>query len=285
MTLLVNLDRRRPLLAKAELGMDPQLALAVVDEMLGFARLRLAKARLPETVRARNRLLAKTVPTFRAELGDFFGGLLSRAGLGSVAKDDGFAFDPESIDWPDETGELTKVIRALYVKLGGSAFESIAQELGVDVKFDLESKVAAGIRSVVGNRVTGILETTRELIRSYVETSIERGYSVDQLVAGVDDDGFLGLGAIFAERAQTIALTETATAYNLSSSAAYRDSGLVETVLVFDGPECGWTEHDDPDLADGSVRSLDDADEYPTSHPNCQRAFGPIVSADAEAEA
>lgn len=280
MTLLINLDRARPVLAKAEPEMDWQLALATVDEMLGFARIRLAKARLPQAVRSRNRLLAKTVPTFRAELVEYFGGLLSRGG---IAKDDSFAFDPDSIDWRDETGELTKVIRSLYVKLGGSAFEAIATDLGVDISFDLDAKIASGIRSVIGARVTSILETTRELIRSYVEISIERGYSVDQLVTGVDDDGFLGLGAIFAERAQTIALTETATAYNLSSNAAYRESGLVETVLVFDGDECGWTEHDDPDLADGSTRTLDDADEYPTSHPNCQRAFGPIVT-ELEAE-
>ena len=48
-------------------------------------------------------------------------------------------------------------------------------------------------------------------------------------------------------------------------------------VQVYDGPECGWTEHDDPDLADGSLRTLEEADEYPLSHPHCQRAFGPVV--------
>jgi hypothetical protein len=77
-------------------------------------------------------------------------------------------------------------------------------------------------------------------------------------------------------RAFTVARTETAIAYNSTATAAYRDSGIVDQVEVFDGPECGWTEHDDPDMADGSIRTLDEADEYDVAHPNCLRAFAPV---------
>lgn len=34
---------------------------------------------------------------------------------------------------------------------------------------------------------------------------------------------------------------------------------------------CGWTSHDDPDLADGSTRTLEEAEAYPIAHPGCRR--------------
>jgi hypothetical protein len=279
MTFLVTLDREQPVLPSVA-DVDWQLAGAMLDELEAFARLRLAKARLPKAIATRNRLLERETRTFRAELGDYFGGLLSRAG---IAKADRFAFDPDSIDWDDETAELTAVIRRLYVTMGDAAYAAAAKELGIEISFDLDANSTAGIRDAIATKVTGITDRTRQVIVDYVETSIERGYSIDQLVNGVDDDGFLGLGAIFADRAQTIALTETATAYNLASSAGWRESGLVEQVLIFDGDECGWTFHDDPDLADGSIRDLDDFDDYPISHPNCQRAAGPVVADGSDA--
>lgn len=46
---------------------------------------------------------------------------------------------------------------------------------------------------------------------------------------------------------------------------------------IFDGDDCGWTEHEDPELASGSVRTLDEAEEWPLSRPNCVRAWAPAV--------
>lgn len=285
MTVLVTLDRDRPLLDGPMMvrlektgitSIDLPLALAAVDDMLGFARVRLAKARLPKTVRQRDALLAEAVPTFRAELADYFGRLLRRAG---IRKADDLSIDVDAVDWDAEEVDLSDVMTGLYRKLGLAAYDATSTQLGVELSFDLEGPDTAPIRDAIATKVAGITERTRGVITSYVETAIERGYSIDDLVNGVDGDGFLGLGAIFADRAQTIALTETATAYNLAAVQSYRDSGLVDQVLIFDGPECGWTEHDDPDLADGSIRDLDDFEAYPTSHPNCQRAAGPVVSA------
>ena len=44
---------------------------------------------------------------------------------------------------------------------------------------------------------------------------------------------------------------------------------------VFDGFDCGWTTHTDPDKANGTVRTIEAAAEAPISHPRCRRAFGP----------
>lgn len=273
---LITLDRVRPVV-KVE-DRDWVLVGAVVDELIGFARTQLAKARLPKAVRERDALLAEVAPSFREELVEYFGSLLREAGIRKA--DDLSDVDEGDVDWQDAEAALTKIIRKLYVKLGDAAAAAIGKELGVELTFDIDGPATAPIRDAIATKVTGITDRTRQLIVDYVTTATDRGYSMDQLVNGVEDDGFLGLGAIFADRAQAIALTETATAYNLASVATYRDSGLVDQVLIFDGDECGWTEHDDPDLADGSIRDLDDYEDYPVSHPNCQRSAGPIVAGD-----
>ncbi|MEU5660080.1 hypothetical protein ABZ802_31355 [Streptomyces sp. NPDC047737] len=46
-------------------------------------------------------------------------------------------------------------------------------------------------------------------------------------------------------------------------------------VQVRDGADCGWTSHQDSDLADGTYRSIDDALAHPVAHPNCVREFLP----------
>lgn len=248
--------------------------LPVVDEMLRFARGRLAKAATPAAIATRDRLFAEAQPAMAAELVDLFDGLLSRAG---VRKDVAFPFDPETdIDWEDEKSRLRAVLERWYIVMGDAAFGALGDQLGIELTFDLAAVSTKGIRQRIGLNVTSITDTLLEALRNRVEAAIAGGLSVEQLVAGTDT--VPGLRELFGNRAQTIALTETATTYNLASSAGYRESGLIDEVEVYDGEDCGWTEHDDPDLADGSTRTLDEADNYPVAHPNCQRAFGPVVA-------
>ncbi|MFJ9420689.1 hypothetical protein [Streptomyces sp. NPDC101249] len=42
-----------------------------------------------------------------------------------------------------------------------------------------------------------------------------------------------------------------------------------------DGPECGFTSHQDTDHANGTIRSADDAGAYPTAHHGCVRQWIP----------
>lgn len=62
-------------------------------------------------------------------------------------------------------------------------------------------------------------------------------------------------------------------------------SKKVEVVQVSDGPECGWTRHDDSDLANGTIRTIEDAMSFASAHPNCRRTFEPrpdLKKKDAE---
>ncbi|MDY0816092.1 hypothetical protein [Kitasatospora purpeofusca] len=67
--------------------------------------------------------------------------------------------------------------------------------------------------------------------------------------------------------------TRAAVATNTGTLAAAREHGITH-VEVSDGYDCGWTSHPDPDKATRTLRTVDDAAEWPISHPRCTRAFG-----------
>ena len=129
-----------------------------------------------------------------------------------------------------------------------------------------------------GERIVGINDTTRDDVRMALALGGERGYNQHQIAYGVDEDDFTGIhdivDATYSRRADAIVRTELAFASASATLDTYDDSS-VQQVEVSDGQGCGWTDHDDPDLADGSIRDMDDAQEYPIAHPNCVRVFLP----------
>lgn len=131
------------------------------------------------------------------------------------------------------------------------------------------------IYAAIGERIVGISAVTQEHIAAYVATATNQGMSPQQLAALIRGDRS---GAFGRYRAAMIARTESAIVYNQSSLAGYRASGMVDEVRVFDGDGCGWSGHDHPDKADGSTRTLDEAQATPVSHPHCVRSWAPIVS-------
>ncbi|MFD7769838.1 phage minor capsid protein [Streptomyces sp. NPDC059787] len=74
--------------------------------------------------------------------------------------------------------------------------------------------------------------------------------------------------------AESATLAKSAVAYNAGTLNRASELG-VRFMEVFDGRGCGWTHHRDPDKANGTIRSVEEAAAWPISHPRCQRAFGP----------
>jgi len=146
------------------------------------------------------------------------------------------------------------------------AYDLAGQAVGERIRMKRNSPAMRRIIREIGERITAIENTTRQRVGAYVTSATESGLSPDALADMIEGDAS---GAFNAVRAMTISRTEAALVYSRGSTAAYRDSGRVEKVIVFDGDGCGWTGHDDPDLADGSVRTLDEAEEWPLAHPNC----------------
>lgn len=207
--------------------------------------------------------------------------------------------------WDAEARVFLSYVRPAIEVVGAAAADAVGSELGLDVSFDLNARRL--VLDDVATRIRSVPETSRETIRRLIGEGISKGLSVEQIVRGVGPGRstvagpiaefvglrglvdswlstgtgrFAGPGTAYGSRSYLIALTETAMAWNTSAVATYAGAG-VSFVEVFDGADCGWSSHDDPDLAAGSIRPLDEAKATPISHPRCQRAFGAAVNATA----
>jgi hypothetical protein len=218
-----------------------------------------------------------------------------------------------SIGWDAEARILTSAVEPIYLDLGAEAYQAVSNDLASTVSYDLNARQLSTIRTQVARQITAVTDTSRTRIATLVTDGLEKGLSVEQIVRGVkpmtftvrgkvpyfpgikglvDSWASTGTGARLgpgtgptSSRSYLIALTETGQAFNRASINAYASSGLVDFVEVFDGAGCGWTKHDDPDLAHGSVRTLEDAASHPLAHPRCQRAFGAALAAESPSAA
>jgi hypothetical protein len=199
------------------------------------------------------------------------------AGLFHVKQDPtDLDLDVDGFDWEGEEEELRRILNAQYARMIETVWtDVVGAQVGRRVDFDLNARGVRRILGKVGTKITQINRGSQERIASRVAAVIESSSNADRLERGLRD--LLRSWGETGGRAHIIALTESGFAYNYAATEGYRESGLVESVQVYDGPDCGWTEHDDPDLADGSTRTLEEAEEYPLSHPHCQRAFAPVV--------
>lgn len=157
-------------------------------------------------------------------------------------------------------------MRRFYPLVVESAFGD-ASLAGVPVAFDLENEYVQDVLVQLATEVRRVAATTQQEIRNLVGQQAREGWSADELA-----DRLLQLGEIRSRtRATMIARTETGAGYNLGSVAAYRAAGLTH-VDVLDGDE------DEPCAsANGARWTLAQAEANPLGHPNCTRAFVPVV--------
>lgn len=186
--------------------------------------------------------------------------------------------------WPDEAdAEMEKMLKAHWqASIDQSKIDAVAL---LSLDFDLPMDEVRSVLGQVAGRVTKISDTTRNDIRTVISDALAGSEGQDYSGATLSDirDRLTGMfEQTYHARSMAIARTESATAYNQGSVLSYRSSSVVDEVEIYDGDDCGWTSHDDPDLANGSVRSLDDFADYPVAHPNCVRAGAPIVRGQKE---
>ena len=70
---------------------------------------------------------------------------------------------------------------------------------------------------------------------------------------------------------------QAVTTANTAAARTALDELGTEFVEIRDGADCGWTSHDDPDRANRTVRTVQDALAHPTSHAHCVRELLPRV--------
>lgn len=245
-------------------------------------------------VGVRRRLVERSTRLLQRRIARYFRELAGRISVTVKARGDA------GIDWPSEKAELRRILRAHYLTVAEETFGVVSVQVGAEIAFDLNSRGVQAILRDVGARIMEINEVSRDRVRAMVLESVQGDANADTLEkrlrslvrswAGLEGPVSMSeedrrrlspVERAARSRAHAIALTESGNAYNRASVEAYRESGLVTQVRVYDGADCGWTEHDDPDLAEGSTRTLNEAALHPLSHPHCQRAFGPQVQRTA----
>lgn len=166
----------------------------------------------------------------------------------------------------DDGGALATLMKAFYQALVEDAFLDAAGD-GVDVTFSLANDHVQTLLGSLAKNIKGVAETTKDDVQRLVGAAAEHGWSVEELAKQIRAKGEIASRS----RALTIARTETGTAYNRGAVAAYRAGGVTH-VDVLDGDE------DEPCAsANGARWTLEEAEANPLGHPNCTRAFTPVV--------
>jgi hypothetical protein len=256
---------------QAELGARPQLPPALPTKAVPL--------RLPTGTKAADPAHAKTVranadrrvtehsksaePGLVAYLADLGAAVAAR--VEAAHKD--WVIGDASITTAEEAAKLADLVTAIWGAVLVDAANDASALTGVTVSSDAGDAIYADAFAGLAERVVGINETTKAAIRAAVHAANQAGEGMPELAARIRQ-----LGEFGPLRARTIARTESGTAYNTLSVAAYRASGVVTTVEVLDGTDDGPCA-----AAHGSVWTLDDAAKRPLEHPNCVRAFAPIV--------
>jgi len=167
----------------------------------------------------------------------------------------------------DDGDTIARLMQPYYRQLAELAFQDADAVEGIDVAFDLENAFVQTVLDQLAKNVRGVADTTKDEIRALVGRQAEEGWSSEELARAIRQRGIVASRS----RALTISRTETGTAYNLGSTAAYRTAGVTH-VSVLDGEDdeaCA--------AANGQIWTLDEAEASPLGHPNCVRAFSPLV--------
>ena len=131
------------------------------------------------------------------------------------------------------------------------------------------------ILTEAGDRITRINDATRTAVQRVLDQGVSDRLTDREIAQRLEST----VRQTYRNRASAIARTEMGLADQQAAHERYASGGVTH-VLIFDGAECGWDGHDDGDLADGSVRTLAEAESVLLSHPNCTRSSAPHVMPD-----
>lgn len=179
----------------------------------------------------------------------------------------------DNFDWDAYNAELRPDFTDVFgniVQVQGERANTVA---GGDGFHNDDPFVQKRLTNYIGDRIEQLDETTKEDVKDLIRNVLDAAEdsTVGELgdkIAELVQEKFDG----YADwRADRIARTETAIAYNYGNVFGYRQAG-VEKVEVSDGDddeECA--------AADGQIWTLEEALAKPLAHPNCERDFSPVL--------
>lgn len=182
-------------------------------------------------------------------------------------------------DGPAEDQALKDALRELYLEVGTASLQVVADQLNRIVMKPQTRRVLNDLLASGGDRITAINETTRDAVKAQLTEGVRRGYSIQQLVDGVEAEGYQGVqGALLdngvaafdAYRAEVISRTETMLSFNRAAVSSFGSFGVQE-VQAIDGdgdPECA--------ARDGHIFTIEDALSI-EDHPNGTLDWIPVL--------
>lgn len=162
-----------------------------------------------------------------------------------------------------------KALNDIMLRYETAQWEFTSGTVAPLVDVEVSEVLSSQARKDLLKRAKNINDVTRDRVRGV----IERGVSSRQTDAQIGSE--IGKVLDNPARGRVIARTELALADQNSAHDRYREAG-VKAVEVFDGAGCGFTHHDDPDKANGTIRTLRQIEARPLSHPNCIRSSMPV---------
>jgi SPP1 gp7 family putative phage head morphogenesis protein len=160
-------------------------------------------------------------------------------------------------------------LKPYTIELLRIAWNDAVEDGIVEGAFDVDNPYVKDTLATIARRITGIDDTTRDLIRAIVgQTELSTAEKRERLME---------LMGTTPARAEMIARTETASAHSAGSVLAYQASGVVTGIE--------WiAESDACDICaplNGMVVKLGDefapGIQHPSAHPSCRCAIAPRV--------
>lgn len=182
--------------------------------------------------------------------------------------------------WSVEVPVLHAAGAAYSAEVVGSAFTWTQPHVAAVEEFAARTwaDIAEGLRDVTAETRQAIRREIASATRSALlesRTAVQAGRDVAKAAAreGLWSVEYRnGARHTIRDYADSVVRTTTAEAYNRGSVTQARGDGY-EYVEVFDGADCGWTSHQDPEKANGMIVAIDDV--VYLSHPRCRRALVP----------
>jgi len=179
-------------------------------------------------------------------------------------------FDVE--DWMEK--RLKPTYEKEYLHILTTTIDSVQNTLGLS--FEMPDMVAKEILKEGGRRL-GLLDLTQDTkdkLFSVIAEAREAGEGIPAIVRRIRNEVPAGPWSTSEIRAQVIARTEVKHAQRKSSLMAYKESGVIQTVMLFDGRIA--TSCEVCQARDGLIISFEEAEEYMAiEHPNGTMDFAP----------
>lgn len=182
----------------------------------------------------------------------------------------------DSFDWDAWTTKTRAAIEPHYRAIATAQGQREADDWDLDWDAD-DPFLDRFFTSYLGERITQIDESTRDMVRGVLQATLEdhTSDSAQELAGRIRD---LDPYAFSPARALTIGRTETAIAVGHGAGLAYRQNGI-EHVEISDGDD-----DDECAEADGQIWTVDEYLAEPIAHPNCVRSAAPVLDDDAADE-